>query len=120
MTETEQDKKMIQTQREKGILTVTVSGRVDGANANAFQQQIRSSFTDKDKVVLLDMEKLNYISSAGLRVILMLAKALEERKAKFMIYSLTDPIREVFEISGFDKIINVRESRDHAISSLYK
>ena len=119
MTETKQEKSMIETKREKGILTVKVRGRVDGANASDFQKEVRDSFSDKDKVVLLDMEKLSYISSAGLRVILMIAKALEERKATFMIYSLTEPIREVFGISGFDKIIKVRESRDQALASIF-
>ncbi|MGI9229940.1 MAG: STAS domain-containing protein [Gammaproteobacteria bacterium] len=108
---------MIDTERDNDVLTIKVEGRVDGANANDFQQEIKDAVTDKDKVVLLDMQGLSYISSAGLRVVLMIAKTLEQQQAKFMIYSLSDSIREVFEISGFDKVINVHESREQALAS---
>ena len=118
MTTAEEEKSMIETQRAKGVLTITIHGRIDGANANDFQKEVKDSLTDKDKAVMLDMENLSYISSAGLRVILMIAKMLEQQKTEFVIYSLTDPIREVFEISGFDKIINVRESREQALAGV--
>ena len=54
------------------------------------------------------MEQLTYISSAGLRVILLIAKALERQNVKFGVCSLSDPIREIFDISGFDKVVKVR------------
>lgn len=109
---------MIKTDRKDGTLIIKVQGRVDGTNANDFQNKIKASVTDEDKAVLLDMAALSYISSAGLRVVLMVAKALEQRGANFMIYSLTDAIREVFEISGFDKVIKVYRNKAQALASL--
>lgn len=109
---------MIDSERDNGVLTVKVRGRVDGTNANDFQNAVKEELRDEDSVVMLDMEDLSYISSAGLRVVLMIAKALERRQAKFMIYSLSDSIRNVFEISGFDKIIGVFDSREQALASV--
>jgi len=109
---------MIETERDGSVLTVKVYGRVDGANANDFQNKIKSTFNEEDTVVMLDMEKLSYISSAGLRVVLMIAKVLEQQQANFAVYSLSDSIRDVFEISGFDKVINVHESREKALASI--
>lgn len=108
---------MIETDRKDNVLTVKVKGRVDGSNANDFQNKIKDSVTSKDQVVMLDMAELSYISSAGLRVVLMVAKSLEQRKAKFMLYSLSDSIKEVFEISGFDKVIKVHASRKEALAA---
>ena len=70
------------------------------------------------KVAILDLEQLSYISSAGLRVILMTAKGLERREVKFGICSLSESIQEVFQISGFDKIIPVNSSQAEAIQAL--
>ena len=108
---------MIETTRDAGALTVKVRGRIDGSNASEFQDKVKNIFTDEDKTVMMDMSELEYISSAGLRVVLMLAKLLEQRKLNFAIHSLSDPIREVFEISGFDKIIKVHDSREQALAA---
>ena len=109
---------MIAINRDTNALTVKVQGRIDGSNASEFQDRVKSIFTNEDKTVMMDMSELEYISSAGLRVVLMLAKLLEQRKVNFMIHSLSDSIKEVFEISGFDKIISVHDSRERALASL--
>ena len=49
-------------------------------------------------------------------MILLVARALENRKVKFAICSLSEPIREVFEVSGFDKIISVHASQAEALA----
>ena len=61
-------------------------------------------------------EPLTYISSAGLRAILLTAKNLQKRGAGFGICTLAPPIREVFAISGFDKIISTYETKDEGSS----
>ena len=109
---------MATTERDNGVLTVKVQGRVDGTNANEFQEEIRAALEDGDKAVLLDMAELSYISSAGLRSVLMIAKMMEKSNKPFMIHSLSAPIQDVFEISGFDKIINISDSPEQALKQL--
>ena len=68
--------------------------------------------------MVLDFEGISYISSAGLRVVLLVAKTLQKQKAKMAVCSLSESIREIFEISGFDKIIPVHGSRADAVAGV--
>ena len=105
-------------ERSDGILIAMAEGRVDGANAQEFQGALTDAIEPSDRAVILDLGEITYISSAGLRVILLTARALRRQNAELAVYSLSASIREVFEISGFDKIIPVRDSRPDAIASL--
>ena len=68
--------------------------------------------------MVVDLAGLSYISSAGLRAVLLTAKSLSRRSAKFALCSPSKPIREVFEISGFDKIIDIHDTREAAVSAV--
>ena len=108
----------IQTERDGATLVIKAGDRVDGANAREFQDALEGAIDDADKIVVLDFEDLSYISSAGLRVVLLIARSLSKQDAKFGISSLSKPIREVFEISGFDKIIPIHDSQTEAVAKL--
>ena len=108
----------VTTERQNGVLSARVSGRVDSTNAREFEEQIRTAIEDDDRAVIMDFEKLVYISSAGLRAVLMTAKNLWKREATFALCSLPDVVREVFEVSGFDKIITIHPSREEALAAV--
>ena len=105
-------------EREGETLVAMAEDRVDGTNASEFQQALEAAITESDRIVILDCEQLTYISSAGLRVVLLTARALQRQNSKFAVCSLSEQIREVFEISGFDKIIPVHASRADALGAL--
>ena len=106
----------IKTERQNGTLIARVEGRVDSANAREFENGLSATITDDDTYVIVDFAGLSYISSSGLRVILMIAKTLRGRNAKFALCSLSGPIGEVFKISGFDKIISIYGSQEEALA----
>ena len=108
----------VNSDRQDGTLIARADGRIDGANAREFQVALEGAIDPSDSSVILDLENLSYISSAGLRVILMTAKTLQRQKAKFAICSLSPSIKEVFQISGFDRIIPIHSSVDDALASL--
>ena len=108
----------IQAEREGGTLVAKAEGRIDGTNAREFQDNLDSVIEEGDRAVILNFEDLMYISSAGIRVVLMTAKTLQRREARFALCSLSEPVREIFEVSGFDKIIPIHASQDEAISAL--
>ena len=107
----------ITAERHGETLIAKTDGRVDGTNAREFQTTLEESLNDSESGVILDMEKLAYISSAGLRVILLMAKSLQGKNTKFAICSLSSSIQEVFHISGFDKIITVHASQAEALAA---
>jgi len=108
----------LQSDQTEGVLIISVAGRIDGLNAQEFHENLDKEIDGSDNPVVLDLEKLSYISSAGLRSILLIAKTLQGKNTRFMLCSLPAPIREIFEIAGFDKIIDVLESRSDAIATI--
>lgn len=108
----------INTEQKGGVLVALTVDRVDGSNAREFQEALQAVITDTGNAFLLDMEHLTYISSAGLRVILLIARTLQGKNTKFAVCSLSDSVREVFEISGFDKIVDTHATQADAIAAL--
>ena len=103
-------------ERQGSALVAVASGRVDSANASQFQEEMAAVNDGSGSSVILDLGGLSYISSAGLRVILMVAKTLRSTNTSFVVCSPSDPIREIFEISGFSQIIPIHGSRDEALA----
>ena len=108
----------INTEQKGGVLVALTVDRVDGSNAREFQEALQAVIKDTGNAFLLDMEQLTYISSAGLRVILLIARTLQGKNTKFAVCSLSDSVREVFEISGFDKIVDTHATQADAIAAL--
>ena len=106
----------VHAEREDGILIARAEGRVDGNNAREFEGKLNAAIGEDDRLLVMDLQDLSYISSAGLRVFLMIAKEFQRRGGKLVVCSLTDTINEVFEISGFSKIIPTHASRSEALA----
>ena len=66
--------------------------------------------------MILDLESLDYISSAGLRVLLTGAKRLKAKRGKIVLCSAQRHVKEVFDISGFSMIIKVFNDEEEALS----
>ena len=80
-------------------LTVKLTGRLDTLTSPDLEEQLESELNGVEKLVF-DFEKLEYISSAGLRVILGAMQIMEEQ-GEMIVRSVNDNVREVFEITGF-------------------
>ena len=94
------------------------SGEWTAETPRISREALETMLKDNVNTFVLNMENLSYISSAGLRVILLVAKQLQGKSAKFGMCSLSESISEVFQISGFDKIIPTHATQAEAISSL--
>ncbi len=94
------------------------AGRVDGTNVTILQGAVRERLEAGQVRLVFDLVDLNYISSAGLRVFLMAARDLQAQGGKAVFCNLSEQIRQVFEITGFDKILSVRDDREDALSAL--
>lgn len=108
----------VTSERRGTAVLVNTSGRVDGSNASEFQDALDSNIGAEDSAVILDLGGLDYISSAGLRIILLTAKNLRQREVAFSICSLSSSVHELFIISGFDQIIAIHNSADAALAAL--
>ena len=108
----------LNTERQGDVLCALITGRIDGSNVAEFESSLGSAIEAGDRAVVMDMEKLIYISSAGLRAVLLTAKALKSQNSMLILCSLPDHIQEILEISGFDKILPIHDSRQSALATV--
>ena len=98
---------------------VEVAGAIDSLNAEEFQTGLNEKTgAYGGGAVTLDLAALTYISSAGLRVILVIAEKLRAKGKKFAICSLSETVGPMVKISGFDKVVDVYESPSEAVSAM--
>lgn len=101
--------------RMDGVLIASPTGRVDSVNSAAFREALLSEIPSDERAFLLDLRDLSYMSSAGLSVLLVLAKRFRGSGKAMGMCGLPGPISAVVTLSGFDKIIPVYETRDAAL-----
>ncbi len=94
-----------------GATLVAVAGRLDSATSDAFEKTLLGLYEQPAARVLLDCGALAYVSSAGLRVVLMAAKRARQGQGRLVLCGLSPNVREVFEISGFVKILDIAADR---------
>ncbi len=102
----------------KGISIIHVDGRVDALNAGSFEEKMLPLCQSETKGFIIDFSKLVYISSAGLRAILKMAKQCKSVKKKIVICNLAAEVQEVFKISGFDLIIKICKDTESAMNEI--
>ncbi len=103
--------------KTNGILILAFNGRLDAITSNAAQERIVSLIDKGETRLIADLSQLEYISSAGLRVFIMAAKRLKTGNGKIVLCSLTDPIKEIFDIAGFSALFPAHAARDEALKS---
>ena len=108
-------KLQILTEREGDTLILVPEGRIDSSNASEFEREMNDHIDNGDVHLVVDFSRLSFISSSGMRVLLIAAKRVR-RGGKLVLCSMRDSIREIFSISGFDAIITVVKSRKDALS----
>jgi len=91
----------------RNIHIFTLAGRLDSNTAPGFEERIIQAIGNTSKHLIVDFEKVDYISSAGLRVILKATKDLKRVEGKIVLCAMQDYVREVFEISGFDALLPI-------------
>ena len=90
---------------EDKTLTVALEGRLDTTTAPQLEAELKSALPEATSLVM-DFEKLEYISSAGLRVLLSAQKTMNKQGEMKLIH-VNDVINEIFEVTGFSDILNI-------------
>jgi len=104
--------------KDKGALVISLKGRLDSVTSPMLEKDLTDLMAGGERFLVMDLGDLEYISSAGLRSILVAFKRFKEKEGKLVLTSLKSVVREVFEISGFSTIIPIFESVDSALSSV--
>jgi anti-sigma B factor antagonist len=92
------------------VALIQVAGRIDHTTAKAFEDALSphvAGCAGEEKILLLDFSGVTFISSAGLRVLMIAAKQCRKQKGKIALAALRPMIQEVFQISRFDSLFEV-------------
>ncbi len=95
---------IVKTQNNQS-LTIALEGRLDTTTAPQLEAELKSCLNGVD-VLVMDMEKLDYISSAGLRVLLAAQKQMA-KQGKMKVVHVSESIMEIFEVTGFSDILTI-------------
>lgn len=108
----------IQAQKEKDTVVVTVTGRIDAVTAPEFEKHLADLMAAGEKRFLLNFSGLEYISSAGLRSILVTAKQLKAKEGKLLFAQLQSSVKDVFKISGFESLFKIFDTEAEALAQV--
>jgi anti-sigma B factor antagonist len=103
--------------KQGNISTFKIQGRLDSNTSQTFEKRLLDAISEGIKYVIIDFKDLDYISSAGLRVILKATKTLKREDGKIMLCSMQDYVKEVFEIAGFDSFLPIVPTLDEALKA---
>src|SRR5690242_19621399 len=89
------------------VVVVRLAGRLDSQSAPSAEERLTQLIAGAAPRLAIDLTDLEYISSAGLRVLLLVARKVQQADGKLAVFGLASGVREVFSISGFDTIFTV-------------
>ena len=108
----------VSTRTSEGVTIIAFAGNLDSNTSPQAQQAIDALLAGGVQKVVVDFSALDYVSSAGLRVLLSAAKRLQGPGKALRLFGLNETVREVFEISGFAQILHVRGTEQEAVAGL--
>jgi anti-sigma B factor antagonist len=107
----------IEIRESQGVQIVAFEGNLDTNTSPEAEKKINELIDAGKQKLLVNFEQLNFIASSGLRVLLATVKKLNASGGDLRICSLNPTVQEVFDISGFVTILNVKSTEEEALSS---
>ena len=95
------------TQNSPEILAMEMNGELNTVAAQDLQEEIESLQKDMVKPILIDVTRLNYISSTGLRIFMLIKKTANANGQTVTLKGLNDIVEKVFKMTGFDKMFEI-------------
>lgn len=103
---------------KEGVVKIILSGRMDMQGVEAIKGPFENAVKDTTGSLIVDMSDVPYMSSIGIRCLLINAKSVKKRGGQYFIAAPQNEVKSVLEMSGIDQIIAVYDSFDLALSSL--
>jgi len=102
---------------EGGVIVVSPHGRIDSTTSALLDRHLQGLATAGQTRVVIDFTGVDYISSAGLRVLLALAKRGRDQKGRVALFGMNDSVRQVFDLAGFVALFTITPTRAEAVQS---
>ena len=105
--------------RRGSVLVLSPQGRLDSTTAPVFEQRVRTRMAEGHRDLVIDLGALDYVSSAGLRIFMMIGKSLKAERGRLVLCRLQDTVREIFRISAFDRIFAIAPSLTESLAQFH-
>ncbi len=96
-------------------IILRLDGRLDAATTPVLERKIDSLIAENRNHLLLDFLHIDYLSSAGMRLLLSAAKKLKAKKGVLLIFSVSEDVMEIIKLAGFERILQIFESEQDAL-----
>lgn len=106
----------IREEQQDAVTVVTPIGRLDSTTSPTLDERLAAIVAGGARRLVIDFSQVDYISSAGLRVMLVLAKKLKDGHGALALCGMPDPVREVFSLAGFLRLFAVETARPAAVT----
>lgn len=104
---------------EKGdVVVVRVDGRLDAASSPQLEKQINSIIDAGHFKLLLNLGNVDYLSSAGMRLMLSVTKKLKHLEGKVVVCSMNDDVMEVIKMAGFTQVLEIYPTEEESFAHL--
>jgi anti-anti-sigma factor len=107
----------LSTDKRESVTVVKIQGRLDTISAPELEQEMTALMGQGDSSFIVDMARMEYISSAGLRSILLVAKKLKPLGGKMVFCSMTPMVAKVFSVSNFSSLFAIHDSLETALAA---
>jgi anti-anti-sigma factor len=104
--------------RVDGIVAIAPAGRIDTTTAPLLEQRLTALLDGGERRLVVDFAGVEYISSAGLRVMLLLARRVRDAGGQLGLCAMGDAVRQVFQLAGFFPLFTVHGTRDAALEQM--
>jgi anti-anti-sigma factor len=108
----------VTTRQNDGVLIAELTGKLDTSTSGSIQDKLVQCVKDGETKIILNLKGLEYVSSAGLRVILIISKLLQSNQGEFRVCSPNGIVEEVLKISGFNSLLRIFDTEKDAIDSI--
>lgn len=108
----------IKVEKINNVAVIELKGRLDVTTSSALEKTFNDLLGENQNKILVECRQLEYISSAGLRVLLAAAKQFKKISGTIALSGLSQNVKQVFELSGFTSIFSIYATRDEALQTL--
>ena len=100
------------------IQIIRIEGKIDSESVRSIEESLFNVIEQGFKKLAVDFKRIEFISSSGIRSLLMLVRKIDEYKGLLVVYNLKSQIREIFEISGIDNLIKICDTKKDSLEYL--
>lgn len=106
-----------EVEEKEGATLIRLKGRLDATSTPVLEGKM-APFLSKSKVIVLDFAGVDYLSSAGMRLLLSATKKMKAKEGKLLLCALDEEVMELLKMSGFDKILLIYPTEKEALADL--